>query len=82
MERNKLSREELQIEPIFRPLHAQTPCYWCEHARGYASPKPLYWRCAAKKAMGQDFKKDPNSICEVEQTLMRCPDYGRRKGDR
>lgn len=67
-------------EPIFRPYRAQTPCYWCKHVRGYAAPRALYWQCAAKKAMGQHFKKAPNSTSEIAQTLARCPDYERRKG--
>ena len=69
-------------EPTFRPLRAQTPCYWCENVRGHAAPWALRWQCAAKKAMGQRFRirKYPNSVVIIE-TLARCPDYRRRKGD-
>lgn len=67
--------------PVFRPLRAQTPCYWCEHVRGHAAPEAKWWQCAARKAVGQDFKKDPDSGSGLVETLARCPDYGRRKGD-
>ena len=76
---SKLCNSSDSAEPVFRPLRAQTPCYWCEHAGGYGAASVVLWLCAAKDAMGRKFKRNPNPPGVVE-TLVRCPDYGRRKG--